>query len=417
MKNTHPGTIVVLPGSKWQVPLVQKLSKDGYRVLTVNPFEDSPAFEFADGHLQADIFDIDAVAAYCKAEKATAILSDECDIAMPAIATLGERLGLHALSPESARLFTDKHRMRQFCEEHGFANPEYQVCKCAEEAESFMKAMSGSKIVLKPLDANSSRGVSIIGTASEVPDAFTYAMEYSKIEKAVLAERFVEGREFTVDGIKTPSGHTSLAISKKAHYEHNESIACELYFSHHDPDYDYDALRTTNDALMDATPLEFGLTHCEYKYENGKFYLIEMAARGGGNLISSHIVPFLSGIDNYNYLIDASLHGPSNASFTIPDSSSENCAVLRFFDSPTPKGTVEAIEGKGFLESCKGILAHGFNFDIGDTIAEATDDAARIGFYIAAGQNKAELDALINEVSQNVQIRCTESSREGGSHA
>lgn len=374
-------------------------------MLTVNPYEDSPAFQYADGYLQSDIFDIDAVANYCKSENAAAILSDECDIAMPVIADIGRQLNLPALSPQSARLFTDKHCMRVFCDEHGFDSPEYQVCSRIEEALAFKDAFPFSKIVLKPLDANSSRGVSIINSATDIPDAFAEAIRYSKVENAVLAERFITGCEFTVDGVKTPNGHTSLAISKKAHYAHNASIACELLFAHSDPDYDYDALRASNDALLNATSLEYGLTHCEYKYENGRFYLIEMAARGGGNLISSHIVPFLSGVDNYGYLIDAALHGAKNASFRIPDELKNNCAVLRFFDCSDSAGIVESIKGEDFLKTNEAILAYSFNFDIGDTIEEASNDAARIGFYIGACQSKAELEALMDTIAETVQIK------------
>ena len=37
----------------------------------------------------------------------------------------------------------------------------------------------------------------------------------------------------------------------------------------------------------------------------GKYYLIEIGARGGGNLISAVIVPLMSGVDNYAYLVDS----------------------------------------------------------------------------------------------------------------
>ena len=53
------------------------------------------------------------------------------------------------------------------------------------------------------------------------------------------------------------------------------------------------------------------ITHSEYKFEDGDYYLIEMAARGGGSRIASDIVPFMSGVDNYQLLINAAL-GPDS---------------------------------------------------------------------------------------------------------
>ena len=80
-----------------------------------------------------------------------------------------------------------------------------------------------------------------------------------------------------------------------------------MFFSYDNDKFDYDLLRKVNDEYVNKTGLPFGLTHAEYKYEDGKYYLIEIGARGGGNLIGSHIVPLISGVDNYTYLIEKTL--------------------------------------------------------------------------------------------------------------
>ena len=76
-------TVVVLPGGLWQIPIIKKSKSMGYRTLVINPYENSPAFSYADGYLKSDIFDIEQVIQYCKHEKADAVISEECDIAMP----------------------------------------------------------------------------------------------------------------------------------------------------------------------------------------------------------------------------------------------------------------------------------------------------------------------------------------------
>ena len=292
-------TVVVLPGSFWQIPLIKKSKALGYRTLAVNPYPDSPAFPYADGHLQSDIFDVERVIEYCKAQQADAVISDECDIAMPVVAKLGKMLDLNTLNEESAYLFTNKQAMRDFCMKYGIPSPEYRLCKTLEDAENFYEHMNG-KIIIKPLDSNSSRGVFTIESKEDIHKHFEESLSYSRVQKAVLAEKYIEGTEFTVDGIKTPERHFTLAISEKKHYKHNPSVEGELLF---------------------------GLTHAEYKYENGKFYLIEIAARGGGNLISSHIVPFLSGIDNYQYLLNCCIGNITSPEFTIKDQYKTKSAV------------------------------------------------------------------------------------------
>lgn len=398
-------TVVVLPGSQWQVPLVQTCKSYGFRTLTINPYEDSPAFAYADGCLESDIFDLEQVVRYCREEHADAVISDECDIAVPLIAQLGERLSLPAITPECARIFTNKFEMRNFCRSHGLPCPEYRLCKTAAEVEAFFDQLH-SPIVMKPLDSCSSRGVFTIFQKSEIAPLFQESLAFSKAERAVLAERYIEGTEFTVDGVKTPERHFSLAISEKRHFAHNSNIACDLYFSHKNEHFDYDRLAGQNDRLVEMSPLDWGLTHSEYKFENGTFYLIEIGARGGGNLISSHIAPYLSGIDTYRFLLECSLGNVSTPAFQIDEQYKDRCAILHFFDIPKDGGVVSRIEGEDLLSGRKEVVAYQFNFAPGDRIEHAKTDSDRAGFYIACCETEKELHAIMEDIHQRVKIVC-----------
>ena len=41
-------TVMVIPGAYAQIPLIKNLKLQGYKVVCVNPYENSPAFEYAD---------------------------------------------------------------------------------------------------------------------------------------------------------------------------------------------------------------------------------------------------------------------------------------------------------------------------------------------------------------------------------
>jgi biotin carboxylase len=296
--------------------------------------------------------------------------------------------------------------MRQFCEKNNFPYPAYALCYNISEAEHFFLQAEQS-IIIKPLDSNSSRGVFKISSVGELHKYFDESLSFSKTEKAVLAERYINGTEFTIDGIKTKDKHYSLAVSKKYHYKHNINIANQLFFSYQDDEYDYDKLRKINDTLIEKTDLPDGcLTHSEYKFENGEFYLIETAARGGGNLISSDIVPLLSGIDNYQYLINFSLGILNESKIKIDECLKRRCAVLYFFDTPNVSGIVKSIEGLDYLQNSKNIISYKLNFNVGDEICKAVNDAARIGFYIAYAETKQNLLDVMNNVNKYFKIVC-----------
>jgi biotin carboxylase len=396
--------IMIIAGSYWQIPIVKKIKSMGYKSIVVNLYENSPAFAFADYSEVADILDKEKCLSIAKRYKVDGILSEECDIAMPTVAYIAEALNMPSLGNRCAALFTNKYLMRDFCKTHSFPYPEYALCHHLKDAEQFFSQLKNN-IIIKPLDSNSSRGVFKITSINELQKQFAESIFFSKTEKAVLAERYIEGTEFTVDGIKIQDKHYSLAISQKKHYKHNENIAKQLFFSYYNDNFDYDELRKLNNKLIETAELPDGcLTHSEYKYNDGKFYLIETAARGGGNLISSDIVPLLSGFDNYEYLINRTLNIPNLKKNIINMCLRDRCAVLHFFDSPHDKGLVQDIKGLDYLENSPHVINYKLNFKMGDTIEKAKNDSTRIGYYIAYADSKKDLIKIIEDINKNFKI-------------
>lgn len=395
--------VMVLAGSKWQIPFIKKLKEKGHYVINVNPYEDSPAFAYADEFVLADILDRERCLQIAKEKKVDAIMSEQCDIAVPVIAELCEKLCLPTISVYAAELYTDKWKMREFLKKNELPCPMYRKCTSYEQASEFLMTL-GRKMIIKPMDSNSSHGVFTVYPREDFSERFSETLRFSKCEKAVLCEAYIEGTEFTVDGIQTREGHVSLAISEKKHFAHNENVASMLYFSHQNKRFDYEKLKKTNDRYVELSGLPYGLTHAEYKYENGEFVLIEIGARGGGCLIASHIVPVMSGVDNYELLISGM---EQNVIEKRPEPNAdyrERCAVLKFFETPKGGGTVTAIKGKELLERSENILAWQFNFKEGDEIVPAKDDSTRVGFYIAYGETEEELQQLMIQIEETVTI-------------
>lgn len=395
--------VAVLPGTLWQVPIVKKINEMGYECVVVNPAVDSPAFVYADEHIVSDIFAKENYLSRLQEIGVDAVISDECDIATRLVAELSETLHVPSQTLEMAELFSNKVKMREFLRENRLPCPEFQICYTLTEALQFYRRLH-KLMIIKPIDSNSSRGVFTIHNEWELQQHFQEAISFSRNEKAVICESYITGTEFTVDGIKTEHGHTSLAISEKKHYSYNENIAYELFFSHSNPVFDYEQLRRTNDRFVDLSGLPFGLTHAEYKYHDGEFYLIEIGARGGGNLISAEIVPCMTGYDNYEALIKMALGESVDKAPTICSNLINRCAVLEFFDAPEGGGVVKEIQGKEFLRKHENILSYRLNFGVGDQIGEAVCDSARIGFYIAYADSRMELLSLMKEVKEKVKF-------------
>lgn len=395
--------VLVIPGSEAQIPLIEKLRGNGYAVICIDPHKCAPAFEFADACERGDILDQDFCLKVAIKYHILAILSDECDIAMPTVAYVSDQLGLPGISMELAAMYTNKYKMRYFCEKNNMPYPKYRQCGTVEEAVGFFDELQQKKMIMKPLDSNSSRGVYTIFSRQMAEEYFGQAIAYSKVAKAVLCEEYIEGEEFTVDGIVVGSKHYSLAISKKKHYSYNHNIAYELLFSYDDEMYDYNRLRKQNDLYVEKTGLPFGLTHAEYKFNGKDFVLIEIGARGGGNFISSHILPALCELDIYQIMIDGIINNQTDVN-VFKNMPKDKYAVLKFWDVPCERGIVVDIEGEDELRKMPQILLYKFRFQKGDVICRAENDSARVGFYIAVCNSRSELAEIIDYIDQNVRI-------------
>lgn len=392
--------IMIIAGGQWQVPLVKKAKEMGLYVINTNPFKDSPAFKYADAHEISDVLDIDKNLEIAEKYLPEAIVTDQSDIAVPTVAYISEKLGLKGIGVEKAKLFTNKYLMRDFCKNNDYPTPDYMLCETSEQALDFFKKYK--KIIIKPLDSQSSRGVFTIETEDELKKLFEETRNFSNSEKMVLAEEFIEGTEFTVDGIIADKKHSSLAISQKKHYKEFPNVASELYFTQTNLEFDYDILKKQHNSMIEDMGLPYGLTHAEYIFSNGKFYLVEVAARGGGTNISGIIVKYMSGIDNMELLLRLALGEDVSAKEIEYNIQSNKYCILKFFDFPT--GKVKKIDGEDFLKNNSNILDYRLNFKVGDVLHSPVDDSKRVGHYIACAESEKELQLLINEVNNKVRV-------------
>lgn len=378
--------ILVIAGGEWQCPIVKTAKEMGHYVICSNLYEKSPAFKFSDANEVSDVLDKKRNLEIAKKYMPDAVLTDQSDIAVPTVAFVAEALGLKGIGTKTANLFTNKKAMRSFCEHNGFPTPKYKFCLTINEALEFYQTKTDGKAIIKPIDSQSSRGVYIIHSEQELKYLFESSKQFSNAENGVLIEEYIDGKEFTVDGIKSENGYWVTAISKKDHFKHNSNIAKELLFRHYDEDFDYDELRNINKKMVLQMGLPFGLTHAEYKYNNGKYYLIEIAARGGGTKISSDVVPFMSGVDSNQTYINILLGKNPEIELNIDK---EKCAVLGFFDFMP--GKVKKINGFEKAKKIEGLRDIVLNFKEGEQIEPALDDRSRVGHYILECENYKQL--------------------------
>lgn len=393
--------IMVIAGGDWQIELIKKAKKMGHYVICSNLYEDSPAFPYADACEVANVLDMEKNLEIARKYMPDAVISDQSDIAVPTVAYLNEKLGLRGIGIENANLFTDKASQRQFCKTHGIAIPDFRICTKPEDAISLLE-MYG-KIIIKPIDSQSSRGVYTIESEEQLRAKYQKTIHWSNRRKEFLAEEYIDGDEFTIDGLVVNGNHYPLCISVKEMYLQNPNISKTQSYSYSSDKHDYQLLRETNKALIEAIGLPMGLTHSEYKVYNGKFYLIEAGARGGGSNLSGKIVPFMSGIDNYEYLIKEALGEPVDEDRVKNNIFEEELyVVMRFFDFG--EGVVKKVNGVDFLKAHPMLIDYQLEIKVGDQLKQPEYGRLRPGHFIIGGSGKNKVIAEAEKILGTVKV-------------
>lgn len=399
MSASH-GHILFICGGKWQLPWMRYLKNKGHQIVLVDPNENPPCATLADIHIQCDARDVEGI--YREVQKRGLkidfVTSEQTDVSTQTVAALSAMFGTHANNLEAVERFANKAVNRAFVAEIDASRmPAFRKVYNPEDAMQFLREFPGDAMV-KPADAQSSRGISRIAAGCDettlntaLQDAFSQTpLDY------VLIEQFITGSEITVEGIMTPEGHHTLAISAKKHFR--TGIASDLQYPAPLDATLHEALITFHNDLIAKTGLRFGVTHAEYIVNPQGFYLVEMACRGGGTLIPSDIVPHVSGVPVYDTLYAMQM----KETVSIKPLSVPRHALLHFFEFPA--GKVQAIRGLEEARSIPGVHALELEFSEGDTLKPAGDDRGRQGYAILITETADQLNETLHAVMETIAV-------------
>jgi aminotransferase len=399
LPSTFHSDVLVVAGGLWQVPLIKYLKNKGHRVFVADPYLHSPGVQFADRHLQCDVRNFELLKELIGNIKFEFITSDQSDISINTVAQLSTYFNLTGNSLVVTNKFVNKYQMRLLAESLQIPIPKFARIGTISDLRIFINT-TNLPIILKPADSQSSRGVVKIDSSNQ-KDLEHFVVSSLKFANCgyLIAEEFIEGREVTVEGFASNYKHRSLAISLKKHFR--TGIASELLYPANIPQQVYSEVERLNDLYVEHSGLRYGITHAEYiiNLETGRIALIEIACRGGGTLISSDIVNWVSGVNIYDQFYLNLKGGITN----VKDLKVlKRNAILKFFEFAP--GTVSSVSGLDELKDLKGVYSFNFSFKPGDKLIPAEDDRSRHGYIIAYADSIKELESIVSKVNDTIKV-------------
>lgn len=379
------GNFMILGANTLQIPLITKVNEMGYTSIVVSPNPDEPGFEMAGHKVYIDVTDEEAILNVAKEYNIEGIITDQTDIAVRSVAYVAEKLGLPGIGYETACLFTDKYLMREKCKEIGVKTLEYKLVSSLEDALLFYRGLN-APVIIKPVDNQGSRGVSLAKTEEELITKFTEALDYSRSSR-VLIEQFVEGREFVVEAITYDYEVKNLVIGDTYYFDIPDVFsATSRVFPTNADEKLKNRVAETNLKIIKGFGLKQGLSHSEFIMNGDDVILIETAARGGGVFISSDLISLSTNLCTEEFLVNIA----TNKCSKIPEFSQNQraCCYMSFY---LPVGEVEKVDGIDQVLQLPYVHRHNLDgIQIGMKTKPYTDKTSRY-FIIIEAEDRKEL--------------------------
>lgn len=299
--------LAIIGASYLQVPLVLKAREMGIETHAFAWEEGAVAREYSDFFYPISVTEKQQILEVCKRFNPDGIISIASDIAMPTISYVAANLNLIANSPDCAFLTTNKYAMRNRLKSQGLPCPAYYYLKDSDFFDPKTFHAIQYPMIVKPTDRSGSRGVQKVTNAKELKAAIPRAMHES-FSKETIIEKFIDGREISVEMISWKGNHYFMAATDKVTTGPPYFVEIE----HHQPaalsgSLLKNIIKIVKKALS-ALEVEYGASHSELIITaNDEIFVVEIGARMGGDLIGSDLVLISTGYDFVKGVIDVAM--------------------------------------------------------------------------------------------------------------
>lgn len=290
-------------------------------------------------------------------------------------ARLNKLFGMRGSDETSIACLNDKARMRALLRANGFSEIAYATLRKRTDVAAFA-AHAGVPLILKPMDGGGSRGIYKVNSVEEAEAAFDSLRADGF---TVLAEEYIDGREYSVESFSFNGAHTIVAITEKMVNERFVEIG------HVVPamldDATANAVKCFVGEFLTIMGVTNGPCHTEMKISQKGMKIIESHNRiGGGNI--SKLVLLVYGID----LIK--LTGQWACDMIEPmivQQAARGAAAVHFLVFPA--GEIMDMDGLQHIEGNISTVEYSCLYGKGDTVPAMVDNSGRSGYVLVHEAN------------------------------
>lgn len=382
--------IAVIGASYLQEPLVKKAKEMGLEVHCFAWEEGAVCKDMVDFFYPISIVEKEKILSICEKIGIDGIVTIASDVAAPTVAYVAENMGLVGNDYDVAVRANNKYQMREALSKADCPSLLYYLVNKSNIKSCIDKILfkdNGGPIndwIVKPTDRSGSLCVNRVHNTTELINALYQAIEVSFKDEAII-EEFIEGREFSVEGISYNGRHEIIQITDK--------VTEPLHFieiAHHQPsDLPLDVqnkIKKIVKSSLQVLGITNGASHSEVKIDrNGNCKIMEIGARMGGGFIGSDLVYLSTGFDYVMAVIEIALGEFDWSNFeTFMHQSTNMHSGVYFLIPQTRKVLPYILHPENYPFVVKAELMN-------PEIPETSSEGGRSGYFIYQSNKRIEL--------------------------
>jgi len=271
--------VLYLGGTHADIPLISRIKEMGMYVITIGLNESGLGHKYSDEYIKADFSDNIQVLSIAKERNVDFIVPSCSDFATLTASYVSNELGLPGYDRyETSKIIHNKNLFRQFCLTNNINVPKvFKVDNLVHQADIFQEYYP---LIVKPVDADSGKGISRVDHFSQLNEAIKLAKAASR-SKEIVVEQFISGSKHAASIIIENKEIEFIFIDDEQYYLNKYMVAAASHPSKYYSEFNV-VITSEIKKLIKLLNLVDGLLHVQFIFKDGLVYLIEACRRPPG---------------------------------------------------------------------------------------------------------------------------------------
>lgn len=329
------------------------------------------------------------------------VIAPSNDAGIISAARIAEHLGLAGPGVNAAELSRNKYRLRELTSEAGILSPWFRKIDMSQELSMQINQVNSFPCVVKPVAGSGSKGVLFVRDKNELVNSLHKSCKDSG-ESEILVEEFVEGTEYSLEGLVQERKLYVMGICKKTRSDLPYLLDTEVMFPSGLSDTQVRASMELATKVSAILQVENAPIHMEYILNSeGKPFLVECAVRAAGFDLFSKLISWCIGINTSSQQLELILNRPIKA----PSKLNQKSGILKF-PQIRIDGLITSItfDERILQQNAEVYLNVVLLKNIGDFVRPAQSGSDRVGYFLIFGRNNQQVRDLDEQLNFQVEV-------------